>query len=148
MSDVPVELLSAIRQFRHNSDDELVFGYDKKETNRQFAVLKTKVDNLRLKGLSHSHGPWFDESPFLTDEYKAKLMQIPIKDRKKFLEGEWLPDERMIALEKRLDEYYEATPDEVPNRIALEHWKGLNAWVKLNGYSQTEFDRAKKNRCP
>lgn len=39
-------LTEAVRQYRHNDSDELVFGYDEKVTNRIVAVLQAKIDVL------------------------------------------------------------------------------------------------------
>lgn len=46
----PEELLAAVRQYKHNDGSEgFVFGYDEKETNRQFALIKSEgLNRLQL----------------------------------------------------------------------------------------------------
>lgn len=46
----PKELVVALRQYRHNNGEGLVNGYDIHETNKAFAVLKTKLEAAKKCG--------------------------------------------------------------------------------------------------
>ena len=39
----------AIRQYRHNNNDGLVFGYDKKEVDKVVSSLLAQIDNIKRK---------------------------------------------------------------------------------------------------
>ena len=46
MSDIPNELLSALRQYRGNNSDEFVFGFDQDATISAFDLLKDEFRRI------------------------------------------------------------------------------------------------------
>lgn len=55
------------------------------------------------------------------------------------------PDPRYEALMKKIEWYDKCTPDEMNNRDALPYSRELSKWRKDRGYTQEEFNRAKRD---
>ena len=46
MSDIPKELVSALRQYRSNREDDFVFGFDQETTIAAFELLKDEIRRI------------------------------------------------------------------------------------------------------
>jgi hypothetical protein len=53
------------------------------------------------------------------------------------------PDERLIALDDKLTEYYKES-DELGNHAARYLYSGFTSWRKNNGYTADEVNKAKQ----
>lgn len=73
------------------------------------------------------------------------LRELYEKDFKALYQGDFQPDTRNVALHERLTAYYDATPDEVDNVVAKEHWRSFTRWCADNGYSAEEVTAAKRH---
>lgn len=82
------------------------------------------------------------------DQIKAALEASKCNNFKEQFECTFEPDNRQIALHDRLQQYYDATPDNMPNYKALVHWRAFMRWAKAGGYSCEEVNRAKKEYYP
>lgn len=60
--------------------------------------------------------------------------------------GQWNPNSRNLAIQDRLQKYYDDTPDCMSNNDAKVHWKSFIGWCKENGYSREDINNAKKAR--
>lgn len=58
------------------------------------------------------------------------------------LMGIFKPDERLIALDEKLSEYYRET-ENCDNRTATQFWVSFKMWCLNSGYSLDEINRAK-----
>lgn len=80
-----------------------------------------------------------------TPDYGKLMREISAsEDYRALLLGNFVPDEREIALHERLVKYYKDTPDSMSNRDALPHWKLFTEWCFNNGYTREEINNAKK----
>ena len=67
---------------------------------------------------------------------------------RRLLLGDFLPDNRQIALHDRLREYYKSTPESMDNKAALPYWLDFKRWCAERGYNQEEINKAKREIGP
>ena len=68
----------------------------------------------------------------MNDFERMRLGELAISDR----------DRQLI--DKLLD-YYDKTPDSVPNQAAIWLWRDFKKWCELKGYDQQDINNAKNS---
>lgn len=56
----------------------------------------------------------------------------------------WKLDPRDTAIQDRLQQYYDETPDHVCNREAWKRWVEFKRWCAERGYTREDINRAKR----
>lgn len=85
--------------------------------------------------------PWFAQGEKLTvSESDLNVLLCDYNSFTKMHLGEFKVDERELALDERLLQYYKET-ENCDNKYAMERWKEFKRWAI--GYSSKEIDQAK-----
>ncbi len=79
---------------------------------------------------------WSDEDPH--DPW-AVGPSMNKEEFQKLYFGTWEPCAKSEALHQKLQEYYDATPDSVSNKVVMSLYKEFLNWAKECGFTQEEI---------
>jgi hypothetical protein len=73
-------------------------------------------------------------------------MTMTAKEFNTLFIGGFVPDERLIAIDNQLSDYYKAA-ESAGIRGADRMWYKFKLWCFINGYSQKEVNESKQRLC-
>lgn len=81
-------------------------------------------------------------------EWTKDIREMIIEDPEayqKMWQTDFVPPQRWSRFVDRIALYHSQTPDEMDNRDALPYSRALHKWVSESGYTQEEFNQAKRD---
>lgn len=79
-------------------------------------------------------------------KYCQSLEDMSEEEREGVYLGRWESFEKDELIHKKLQEYYDLTPNEVSNKRAHELYKEFLHWAKTRGYSREDITRARRSK--